>query len=370
MNKPSFFSRIILTFSFLVTSLTILANEPAHHGSEPQKEQTVQEKNKEFIQHHLLDNHDLYLWHEEETDTYVGNIPLPIIFWDKEDGFQFGMSSEFEHGKKAVKKGSNYYVLHHEKLYKANDAAGNLSHEEGSEYPTNERPIDLSITKNVVVMLLVAILMLVLFGGMARSYKKNNGIPKGIGRFFEPIILYIRDEIAIPNIGKKHYRRYMGYLLTIFFFIWFLNIFGLTPFGVNVTNNIAVTFGLAILTFLITTFTANWNYWKHIFWMPGVPVPMKIILFPIELIGTIIKPFALMIRLFANMTAGHVVMMSLLGMIWVFKNWAGGIFSFVLAFGISIIEILVALLQAYIFTMLSSLYFGAAVEEHHHDDHH
>lgn len=162
----------------------------------------------------------------------------------------------------------------------------------------------------------------------------------------------------------------MGYLLTIFFFIWFLNIFGLTPFGINVTNNIAITFGLAILTFLITTFTANWNYWKHIFWMPGVPVPMKIILAPIELIGIIIKPFALMIRLFANMTAGHVVMMSLLGMIWVFKNWAGGTFSFVLAFGISIIEILVALLQAYIFTMLSSLYFGAAVEEHHHDDHH
>jgi F-type H+-transporting ATPase subunit a len=180
--------------------------------------------------------------------------------------------------------------------------------------------------------------------------------------------LYVRDEIAIPNIGEKHYKKYMSHLLTVFFFIWFLNIFGLTPLGINVTGNIAITFGLAIITFLITNLSANKNYWGHIFWMPGVPVPMKIILAPIELMGLIIKPFALMIRLYANMFAGHIVLMSLIGLMFIFKNWLGSSLSFMLSFMISIIEILVALLQAYIFTILTALYFGSAVQEHHHDE--
>ena len=162
----------------------------------------------------------------------------------------------------------------------------------------------------------------------------------------------------------------MSFLLTVFFFVWFLNLFGLTPLGINVTGNIAVTFALAILTFLITQFSGNKNYWKHIFWMPGVPVPMKIILAPIELLGVFIKPFALMIRLYANIMAGHIVLMSLVGLIFVFQNWIGSSLSFVLAFAISMIELLVALLQAYIFTMLSALYFGFAVEEHEHDEAH
>ena len=144
-----------------------------------------------------------------------------------------------------------------------------------------------------------------------------------------------------------------------------INLFGLTPLGVNVTNNIAVTFSLAIITYLITTFTANKHYWKHIFWMPGVPVPMKLILAPIELLGTIIKPFSLMIRLYANITAGHVVLMSIIGLMFIFKNWIGSSLSFGLAFAIALLELLVAALQAYIFTMLSALYFGSAVEEHH-----
>jgi F-type H+-transporting ATPase subunit a len=214
----------------------------------------------------------------------------------------------------------------------------------------------------------MVVLMLWLFVSIAKSYKKNNGVPKGIAGFLEPIILYIRDEIAIPNIGEKHYARYMNYLLTVFFFVWFFNLVGLTPLGINVTGNIAITFGLAIITFLITQFTANKNYWKHIFWMPGVPVPMKIILAPIELLGVIIKPFALMIRLYANIFAGHTVLMSLVGLMFIFNNWFGSSLSFFLSFAISLIELLVALLQAYIFTMLSALYFGFAVEEH--DDAH
>jgi F-type H+-transporting ATPase subunit a len=159
----------------------------------------------------------------------------------------------------------------------------------------------------------------------------------------------------------------MSYLLTVFFFVWIINLLGLTPLGVNVTNNIAVTLALALITYLLTTFTANKNYWKHIFWMPGVPVPMKFILAPIELLGTIIKPFSLMIRLYANITAGHIVLMSIIGLMFIFKSWIGSPLSFGLAFALALLELLVAALQAYIFTMLSALYFGMAVEEH--DDH-
>ena len=206
--------------------------------------------------------------------------------------------------------------------------------------------------------------MLFLFGSLAKSYSKNNGMAKGIGRFFEPIILYIRDDIAIPNIGVKKYKNYMSFLLTVFFFVWFLNMLGLTPLGVNVTGNIAVTFSLALLTFLITNLTANKNYWGHIFWMPGIPVLIRIVLAPIEFLGVFIKPFSLLIRLYANIQAGHIVLYSLIGLMFIFKAWIGSSLSFFLAFFIAIIEILVALLQAYIFTMLSALYFGFAVEDH------
>ena len=148
--------------------------------------------------------------------------------------------------------------------------------------------------------------------------------------------------------------------------MWFVNLFGLTPIGSNVTNNIAVTASLAILTYVITTFTANRHYWKHIFWMPGVPTPVKIILAPIELLGTFIKPFSLMIRLYANMTAGHVVLMSILESYIYISKLDRGTLSFALAFALCLLELLVCVLQAYIFTMLSALYFGAAVEEHGH----
>lgn len=162
----------------------------------------------------------------------------------------------------------------------------------------------------------------------------------------------------------------MGYLLTVFFFILFLNVLGLMPFGINVTGNITMTFFLAILTYLITTFSANKDYWKHIFWMPGVPVPMKLIMLPIELLGTITKPFALMIRLFANMTAGHIVVMSLIGLIYVFKNVIAGVAFPFLTLVIYLLEVLVAFLQAYIFTMLSALFIGMAVQDHDHEHAH
>jgi F-type H+-transporting ATPase subunit a len=243
-------------------------------------------------------------------------------------------------------------------------------------HPTNEMPLNFSITKNVFSLLFTSILLILMFAGLAKTYKKGpNTIPTGFSRVLEPLVIYVRDEIARPNIGEKKYKKFMPFLLTVFFLIWTLNLIGLTPLGINVTGNIAVTFCLAIVTLIITNFSANKDYWKHILWMPGVPVPMKIVLMPIEILGIFTKPFALMIRLFANITAGHSVVMGLISIIFVLKNILGtggsiGV-SLALTTFISIIELLVAFLQAFIFTMLSSLFIGMAVQDHdHHDDHH
>ena len=335
---------------------------------------TLSEKNnvntrdeiKEYILHHLKDSHDFNLFSytdDEEKKIHVG-FPLPVILWD--DGLKIFSSSRLNHGESIAKIGNNYYKLYHSKIYKTN-SEGEIEYDESS-HPKNIAPLDFSLTKGVVSIIFTSLLMFFLFKGLADSYKKNKMVANGIGRFFEPIVLYIRDEIAIPNIGEKYYKNYMSYLLTLFFFIWFLNMLGLTPLGINVTGNIAVTFCLALITFLITNLTAKKDYWMHIFWMPGVPWPMRIALAPIELLGVIIKPFALMIRLYANISAGHIVLMSLIALIFIFRNWLGSSLSFILAFSISIIEILVALLQAYIFTVLSALYFGFAVEEHDHNE--
>ncbi|NMH28362.1 F0F1 ATP synthase subunit A [Flavobacterium sp. SE-s28] len=339
----------------------------ATHGSEHGEPQDQKSSIKAYINHHVLDSHDFTFFSDPETGKHYG-FSLPIILWD--NGLQTFSSSEFEHGEKVVEKNGNFYAINHHngKIYKT-DAAGTM-HEDKDGFITNVRPIDFSITKSVVSILIAALLMFFLFRGLAKSYGKNNGIATGIGRFFEPLVLFIRDEIARPNIGEKYYRKYMGYLLTVFFFILFLNLFGLLPFGINVTGNLTITFSLALLTFFITNFSAKKDYWGHIFWMPGIPWPMKILLAPIELLGVFIKPFVLMIRLYANIFAGHIVIMSIIALIFIFKSWIGSPLSFGLAFVLSILEILVAFLQAYIFTMLSALYFGAAVEEHHHEEAH
>jgi F-type H+-transporting ATPase subunit a len=359
-------------FAVLFYSIFMLSLVSAQHGeatavAAPEKELSEKDKvtkeNKEFIDHHLLDAHDFTLMVDKEGH-HIG-FPLPVIFYD--NGIHSFMSNRegFMHGD-VIESNGSYYKLHHEKIYKT-DAAGTLT-DDGHGHPTNKKPLDLSITKSVLIILIVAIFMLVLFTGMARSYKKSV-VPTGATRFLEPLVIFVRDEIALPNIGHK-YKRFMGYLLTVFFFILFLNVLGLMPFGINVTGNITMTFFLAILTYLITTFSANKDYWKHIFWMPGVPVPMKFIMLPIELLGTITKPFALMIRLFANMTAGHIVVMTLIGSIYIFNNWIAGVAFPFLTLVIYLLEVLVAFLQAYIFTMLSALFIGMAVEEHDHEHAH
>ncbi|MGB5668391.1 MAG: F0F1 ATP synthase subunit A [Maribacter sp.] len=370
MRKP-FLLKIFLA-AVLLLSNSSFANEDVLSSDEPKKD--LKTEIKEYISHHLKDSHDFSLasyTNDAGEHVYIG-APLPVILWD--NGLKVFSSSKFHHGETLAEVDGNYYKLYHEKIYRT-DAEGTISYDE-DHHPTNVKPLDFSITKSVVMIIITGLLMFWLFTSLARSYAKNNSIPTGMGRFFEPIVLYIRDDIARPNIGEKRYRRYMPFLLTIFFFIWFLNMFGLTPLGINVTGNIAITFSMAIMTFLITNFTGTKDYWMHQFNPLGdsmpwyAKIPLYIILIPIEMLGLIIKPFSLLIRLYANMQAGHIVLMSLIGLMFIFKSWLGSPLSFALAFSISLIEILVALLQAYIFTMLSALYFGFAAEEHEHEHEH
>lgn len=331
----------------------------------------VDPSSKEFVQayteHHLMDDHYYSFFGNAEEHKHYG-FGLPVILID--NGLKVFMSTEdFVYKGTVVENGGQHYKYYHGKIYKT-DAAGTISYDE-HHHPTNEKPFDISITKNVVGLLLATVLLFLGFTALARTYKSSpNNLPKGVGRALEPLVIYVRDEMARPNIGEKKYKKYMPYLLSVFFLIFLLNLLGLTPLGLNVTGNISVTVCLALFTFLYVNFSGNADYWKHIFWMPGVPWPMKIVLAPIEVLGMFTKPFSLLIRLFANITAGHSVVMGLIAVAFVMKETlttpgAVGV-SFLLTLFLTVLEILVAFLQAFIFTMLSSLFIGSAVEEHDH----
>ncbi|WP_369999034.1 F0F1 ATP synthase subunit A [Winogradskyella sp.] len=339
------------------------------------KEQGDDEKfdAKSMIMHHVKDAYGMHIitFNEGKEDEKHITIPLPVILWT-DNGLTTFMSSEFHHdyhGHEVVEKNGGKFVNVHEKVYQLNEGETEVKLDEEG-HPTNaERPIDVSITRNVFMMWVSVIVLILIFFTAAKSYKKSkNNVPSGIGSFVEPLVVFVRDEIAKPMIGEHKYKRYMPYLLTVFFFIWINNIFGLIPIlnGANLSGNIAFTMVLALFTFIITTFSGNKNYWKHIFWMPGVPVPMKIFLMPIELIGIFTKPISLMIRLFANITAGHIIILALMSLIFIFKTWAVAPVSVAFSLFIGIIEIVVTAIQAYIFTVLSALYFGMATEEAHH----
>jgi len=374
---------VIVAFALAIIPLFGLANSPVestallqkkelvHLEESPDKEALSQkEKVNAYVLHHLQDSYDFVLFSDEKAGTHFG-FSLPVILID--NGFKFFSASKFHHGESVAEVDGSFYAMSHGKIYKT-DAAGDLKLDEHL-HPTVAMPLDFSITKNVFSLLVTALIIFLLFFGLAKTYKtSHNNLPKGFNRVLEPLVIYVRDEIARPNIGEKKYKKFMPYLLTVFFLIWLLNLIGLTPLGINVTGNIAVTMCLAIFTFIITQFSGNKDYWAHIFWMPGVPVPMKIILAPIEVLGMFTKPFSLMIRLFANITAGHTVVMGLIAIIFIMKEQLTTVgattVSLALTLFISVIEILVAFLQAYIFTMLSSLFIGMAVQEHHHDEHH
>lgn len=318
----------------------------------------------ELIDHHIYDANE---WHiatlnEGELDEKHISIPLPIIVKDN-NGWHFFMSSDIAHGE--IVEG---YTLEH----------GVLVNKEGLEKAqvldlfkgTENIFYDLSITKNVFALFISVLIILGLFISMANSYKQSL-VPTGVAKFLEPIVLLVRDDIAIPNLGSNKYHKFMPFLLSVFFFIWLNNLLGLVPFfpgGANLTGNIAVTLSLSLFTLFTILFNANKDYWMHIFW-PPVPFSLKFIMIPLEIIGVFTKPFSLTMRLMANITAGHIMILSIISLIFIFKNAALGAMSVPLALFVSMLELLVAALQAYIFTVLSALYIGMAVAEHHDDEH-
>jgi F-type H+-transporting ATPase subunit a len=314
-----------------------------------------------MIMEHVADAHDWHLWGHT-------SIPLPIIIYSSEKGLDIFSSSKFNHGHDDY----NGYRLEHNTVVAVNED-GTVNEELSANL------WDISITKNTASLFISLILMLFIFISAAKAYTRNpNTAPKGIQAIIEPIIIFVRDDIAKASIGPK-YKKFMPFLLTVFFFIWINNLLGLVPIfpgGANLTGNIAVTLSLAVFTFIIILINANKNYWMHVFAMPGVPVWVLFLLTPIEILGVFLRPFVLMVRLFANMTAGHIIALSFFSLIFIFgemnvvAGYGVSIFSLAFTLFMTCLELLVAFLQAYVFTLLSAIYFGSAVEEHHHAEEH
>ncbi len=388
---------------FLLLALAVIAPESIraqedsdeHGASESTAENVAEESHDahsdeafnagEMIMHHVMDAYDIHLM---DIGGHAISIPLPVILYSADDGLSVFASSAFHHGHAA----KNRYVLNHGHIYRLGEnnpfgESQELNIEEALSMGYTEQSwggvfrgesgafIDLSITKTVTGIFITVLLMFIIFGKVAKSYKNTGSTeaPKGFQAMMETLILFIRDEIAKPSIGHK-YERFMPFLLTIFFFIWIANILGLIPFigGFNVTGNIAVTMVLALFTFILTTVNGNKTYWGHIFATPGVPGWLLPLMIPIELLGVFTKPLVLCLRLFANITAGHIIILSFMSLIFIFADiygagagYGASIVSLLFGVFMNIMELLVAFLQAYVFTLLSALYFGSAVEEHH-----
>ena len=333
------FLRPVFLFLFVVFSTASFANNEVGDESET-----------EFILHHVQDSHQ---WHFATVGHTDITLPLPVILYSPDRGVEvFSSSNFFDEAHEPVPY-QGYTIDEHNDIVPLE--AGRTVY-------------DFSITKNVAALFFSLVVLLLVFIGIARRYKNNPQTPpRGMQSFFEPIIVFVRDEIAIPSIGERKYRRFMPYLLTLFFFIWFNNLLGLLPGAANLTGNIAVTLVLAVLTFIITNVNGNKEYWKHLA-PPGVPWPILIIMIPVEILGLFTKPFSLMIRLFVSITAGHIVILSLIALPFLFDSFAIGVGSSLIIVFINLIELLVATIQAYIFTLFSAMYIGAAVAEHH--EHH
>lgn len=353
LNSRKLLLRLFLGVFFTLTTCKTFAiqHEEPHLETENAEKEAFNPTTA--ILEHIADSHYWHLWGET-------SLPLPVIlFTDK--GAESFSASGFHHGHEAYQGKYYTYKLIEDKIRVVN-AAGEVDKEASSHI------YDFSVTKNVLAMWIAGTLLFIIFFTVAGSYKKRAGkAPKGLQSLIEPVIMFVRDEIARPNIGYR-YQRYMPILLTIFFFIWINNLMGLIPFfpgSANVTGNILFTFVMAFIVLLVVNFSANKYYWKHIF-MPPVPVWLYPIMIPVELIGVISRPFALMIRLYANISAGHIIVLSLISLIFIFKTlWIAPV-SIVFVLFMDVLELLVAFLQAFIFTMLTALFIGTAVEEHHH----
>jgi F-type H+-transporting ATPase subunit a len=308
------------------------------------------EKEENFILHHIGDSHE---WHFATIGEKHYTLPLPIIILSKDRGLETFLSSCF------------WNENHHPVAYKDYQLD---AHDKIVSLDSHHHFYDLSITKNIAAMLLSVEILLVLGLLAARRYRRDaHTVQNGFWSFFEMIILFVKDEIAIPNIGADKYIKFMPYLLSIFFFIWLNNLMGLLPGAANVTGNISVALVLALFTLAITIINANKYYWAHIFNPTGVPKWLAPIMVPVELLGVVTKPFALIVRLFANITAGHIILLSIISLVFIFQHSLAGLVSVPFGVFMFLLKLLVAFLQAYIFTLLSAIYFGGAIETHEHD---
>ncbi len=364
----------LIKFLFVFWFITVPVGIYAQHGHEGGEQ--AQEGNHgkegfdtaELVAHHTSDSHD-YLF---ELPFFHKTIHLPVILWT-DNGLSVFSSARFQgdnEGKVVVTddKG-NRFVRIHEIIYYADK----IKDKDKRHLPLMDykiRPLDFSITRNVLAIFFVFLLLLITLYYARKAYENPKRLPKGVAAVLEPIILFIRDDIAKENIGKN-YEKYMPYLLTVFFFILYSNLIGLipfAPFGHNLTGNILITFVLAAIALVVILASSNKHYWKHIF-TPPVPKPIWIVMVPVEIAGIFIKPFALMVRLFANILAGHTMMISLVALIFIFESAKWGIVSGIFVVFMSFIELLVAFLQAYIFTVLTAVFIGLAMEEDHGEEH-
>src|SRR5450631_683544 len=340
---------------------------------------------KEIIFGHVLNNHDFHILDivGDNGEKRPISIPLPVILYSKQRGLDAFMSSRFHHGEENYR---NYMMLTDEKIkelkldptkYNAQDIVA-LNDQGGID--SSVRIYDISLSKNVVQMFISMGLFLWVMLVIAKKYSSGQGVvsaPRGSQSLLEPVITFVRDEVAKPNLGNA-YERYLPFLLTIFFFILINNIIGLIPGSANVTGNIAFTAVLGVISFVVILFSSDRHYWGHIFNPPDVPLGVKFILVPVEFISVFIKPFALIIRLFANMVAGHIIIICLISLIFIFGNmnkfagWGTAPFSIAFTIFIYLIEVLVAFLQAFIFTMLTAVFIGQAIEgkQHQHNEKH
>ncbi|HEY4936582.1 MAG TPA: F0F1 ATP synthase subunit A [Puia sp.] len=377
-----FKSLLVAGFSvFLVFFFnSIFAQEGGAH-----KEGKKDFKAKEIIFGHVLNNHDFHLIDivNDKGEKHPVSIPLPVILYSKKRGLDAFMSSNFHHGEQNYRK---YMMLTDEKIaelkldtkkYNAQDI---VAVNENGIIDPSVRIYDISLSRNVVQMLIGLTLFTWVMLAIAKKYKSEQGVisaPKGSQSLLEPVITFVRDEVAKPNLGNS-YEKYLPFLLTIFFFILINNIIGLIPGSANVTGNIAFTAVLGIISFVVILFSSDRHYWGHIFNPPDVPLGVKFILVPVEFISVFIKPFALIIRLFANMVAGHIIIICLISLIFIFGNmnkfagWGTAPFSIAFTIFIYFIEVLVAFIQAFIFAMLTAVFIGQAIEgkQHQHDEKH
>ncbi len=368
-----FKSKVLLFSVFLIVyyclSLKVSAKDNPEEKTELHSSDTGESKRfnpTEFLFEHISDAHE---WHVFSYKGKHYSIPLPVILISRNNGLVLFFSNKFHHGHSTYAHKGYEYRLELEGENKGKIAEVYQGKELGF-------PVDISITKNILAMFVSVMILIWLFVSIAKAYKRNQGKPpRGIQSLFEPIILFVRDDIAKQSIGHN-YEKFVPYLLTVFFFIWFNNMFGLIPIppgGANLTGNIAVTGVLALYTMIVVNFSGNRNYWRHIFNTPGVPIWLKIppVMPLIELFGVITKPVVLCIRLFANITAGHLITLGFLSLIFVFGelNTSVGFMvsplSILFLLFMMFLELLVAFIQAFVFTFLSALYIGMAVEEHH-----